>query len=115
MEESTKTQWNQAVQEEAKEFLSRCSREAYLYFTEKKEMTQAGFEICLEEMAAWDFPELYRAFSDRYPEQFERLNQKAEKIQEQSRRNALPENIRERMWNRILNRLRKEENNDHNE
>ena len=90
-------------------FLKRCSKTAFLYFTGERPMTQAGFELCLEEMVQLDYTRLYSAFSGSYPEMLDVFNRQAEELERRGREAGLPEEVKQKMWDRILENIGEKE------
>ena len=96
----------QNAEEEAERFLKTCSRDAYLFFSGAIELTQSGFERCLEEMVAGGFNRLYRAFGLMHSDMMEQFDRRAEEIEKKSRQNVLPDEIKEKLWKKIQKRLK---------
>ena len=93
------------VMREVDGFLKQCSKTAFLYFTGSRPMTQAGFELCVEEMIQLNYTSLYSAFSEKYPEMLEHFNLQADELEKRGREAGLPEAVKQEMWDRILENI----------
>ena len=93
------------IMREVDDFLKRCSKTAFLYFTGGRPMTQAGFELCLEEMIQLEKLRLYDSFSSSHPDMMEIFDRQAEELEEKGRREGLPEEVKKQMWDRIMRNI----------
>ncbi len=90
---------------EVNRFLKKCSKTAFLYFSGGRSMTQAGFELCLEEMIQLDCTRLYTAFTGKHPEMMEQFQEQAEELERRGREAGLDEEVKQEMWERILKNI----------
>ena len=104
MAEITKTMLEQDVEK----FLRHCSKRAASLFKGETDMTQEGFETCLEEMVSLNLNRLFQIFSVTYPEFMERFEREAEELDKKSREKALPREVKGRIWDRIVKSLQSE-------
>lgn len=91
---------------EIDKFLSKGSSEALKYFTGKCPMTQEGFEICIREMIQLGCDELYSEFTEKHRRFLGEFNQKIEILEEESRKDGLSDQEKEKMWTEIMKKIK---------
>ena len=69
-------------------------------------MTQEGFEICIREMIQLGCDELYSEFTEKHRRFLGEFNQKIEILEEESRKDGLSDQEKEKMWTEIMKKIK---------
>lgn len=91
--------------ERSRRLFKAVQQDGFFIFYGSRPMTQAGFELCVEEMIQLNYTSLYSAFSEKYPEMLEHFNLQADELEKRGREAGLPEAVKQQMWDRILENI----------